>query len=53
MHMAEQEVTPDKLAKKWFLYAFLGALAYFGVVFYFVLTADVGPSDLPVPGQHD
>ena len=45
--MVEGEVTPDRLAKKWFLLAFCGALAYFSVVFYFVLTADVGPSDFP------
>jgi hypothetical protein len=43
--MSEGEVTPDGLAKKWFLIAFIGALAYVGVVFYFVLTPDVGPSD--------
>ena len=52
--MAEQEVTPEQLAKKWFLIAFLGAVTYVSVVFYFVLTADVGPADsMPKVAQHD
>ena len=52
--MSEGEVTPDGLAKKWFVLAFFGALAYFSIVFYFVLTAEVDPSDTaPVVVLHD
>lgn len=45
--MSEGEVTPHELAKKWFIIAFFGAMAYVSVVFYFVLTAEVEPSDVP------
>ena len=52
--MSEGEVTPERLAKKWFVLAFFGALAYFSVVFYFVLTPEVDPSDIaPAVVLHD
>lgn len=52
--MIEGDVTPDRLAKKWFVIAFVGALAYVSVVFYFILTAEVEPSDVaPVVVLHD
>ena len=34
---------PDGVAKQWFGYAFLGAIAYIGVVYLFVYGQDVGP----------
>lgn len=52
--MSEGEVTPDRLAKKWFMIAFIGALAYVSVVFYFILTAEVEPSNVaPAVVLHD
>jgi len=40
---SNEDITPDNLAKKWFAYAFLGAIAYLSVVYVFVYNADVGP----------
>ena len=52
--MSEAEITPDGLAKKWFKIAFIGALVYVSIVFYFILTADVEPSDVkPAVVLHD
>jgi phage shock protein PspC (stress-responsive transcriptional regulator) len=54
MGMADAEETPDTLARKWFVIAFFGALVFFSIVFYFVLAADVGPSEhTPVMVPHD
>ena len=39
--MADGNETPDTLARKWFYYAFVGAIAYFSVVYAFILTQDV------------
>ena len=40
---SNEDITPDALAKKWFVYVFLGAVMYIGVVYAFVYSADVGP----------
>lgn len=46
--------TPDMLAKKWFWIAFAGVVAYTSAAFYFVLMAEVEPSDTkPVVVLHD
>ena len=39
--MADANETPDTIARKWFFYAFVGAVAYFSVVYAFILTQDV------------
>jgi hypothetical protein len=42
--MDQNDITPDRLATKWFVYAFFGAIAYLSVVYVFVYGADVGPN---------
>ena len=54
--MAEGNPNPEGLAKKWFGIAFLGAIAYIGVVYLFVYGQDVGPNQYgtkPEVEQHD
>ena len=39
--MADANVTPEGLARKWFYFAFVGAIAYVSVVYFFVYSQDV------------
>ena len=54
--MEEGNTTPEGLAKHWFGLAFLGAVAYIGVVYVFVYGQDVGPTQYETKAkveQHD
>jgi hypothetical protein len=53
--MADDGHNPDSEAKKWFVLAVIGTVLYVSAAFKFVILADVGPQEIPVPveaGEH-